>query len=80
MIRIVIADDDLLVREGIERVLAAEPEIDVVAVSKDRGELMAAIERESPDVVVTDIRMRRRMRARAWRSHRLSARAPRRRG
>jgi DNA-binding NarL/FixJ family response regulator len=57
VIRIVIADDDLLVREGIEHMLAAEPEIDVVAVSKDRGELMAAIERESPDVVVTDIRM-----------------------
>ena len=57
MIRIVVADDDLLVRAGIEHLLEAEPEIDVVAVLKDRVELMAAIERESPDVVVTDIRM-----------------------
>jgi DNA-binding NarL/FixJ family response regulator len=57
VIRVAIADDDLLVREGIEHVLGIEPSIEVVAVASDRTELMAAIERESPDVVLTDIRM-----------------------
>ncbi len=57
MIRVVTADDDLLVREGIQGLLADEPGIEVVAVATDRDELLAAIERESPDVVLTDIRM-----------------------
>ncbi len=57
MIRVVTADDDLLVREGIQGLLADEPGIEVVAVAADRDELLAAIERESPDVVLTDIRM-----------------------
>jgi DNA-binding NarL/FixJ family response regulator len=57
VIRVAIADDDLLVREGIEHLLAAESEIDVVAVASNREELIEAIERELPDVVLTDIRM-----------------------
>jgi DNA-binding NarL/FixJ family response regulator len=57
MVRVVVADDDLLVREGIEHLLGSEDEIDLVAVASDREELMDAIEREDPDVVVTDIRM-----------------------
>ena len=57
MIRVAVADDDLLVREGIEHLLSTEPEIDVVAVATNRQELIDAIERETPDVVLTDIRM-----------------------
>lgn len=57
MIRVAVADDDLLVREGIEHLLRMETEIDVVAVATSRDELLAAVEREAPDVVVTDIRM-----------------------
>ena len=57
MIRVAVADDDLLVREGIERLLDTEPEVEVVAVATNREELLDAIEREAPDVVVTDIRM-----------------------
>lgn len=57
MIRVAVADDDLLVREGIEHLLEGEPEIEVVAVAANRDELIDAIEREAPDVVVTDIRM-----------------------
>jgi DNA-binding NarL/FixJ family response regulator len=57
VIRVAVADDDLLVREGIEHLLGGEPEIDVVAVATNREELIAAIEREAPDVVLTDIRM-----------------------
>ncbi len=52
-----VADDNLLVREGIQHVLEGAPSIDIVAVAEDRDALLHAIERESPDVVLTDIRM-----------------------
>jgi DNA-binding NarL/FixJ family response regulator len=56
-IRIVLAEDNYLVREGVRRLLEAEPEVEVVAVCEDRLSLLEAIEAERPDVVLTDIRM-----------------------
>jgi DNA-binding NarL/FixJ family response regulator len=56
-IRLVIADDHLLVREGVRRLLEADPELEVAAVCGDLDSLLAAVEKEHPDVVVTDIRM-----------------------
>jgi DNA-binding NarL/FixJ family response regulator len=56
-IRLVIAEDHLLVREGIRRLLETETDIEVVAVCGDLDSLLAAVETEHPDVVVTDIRM-----------------------
>jgi DNA-binding NarL/FixJ family response regulator len=56
-IRVALADDSLLVREGLEQVLATEEEIEVVASCADLPSLLAAIEVERPDVVLTDIRM-----------------------
>ena len=56
-IRLVIAEDHLLVREGIRRLLETEPDIEVAAVCGDLPSLLAAVEAERPDVVVTDIRM-----------------------
>jgi DNA-binding NarL/FixJ family response regulator len=56
-IRIVLADDHYLVREGVRRLLETEPEIEVAAVCDDLDSLLAAVEVERPDVVVTDIRM-----------------------
>jgi DNA-binding NarL/FixJ family response regulator len=56
-IRVALADDSLLVREGLEQVLAAQPGVDVVASCADLPSLLAAIEVEPPDVVLTDIRM-----------------------
>ena len=52
-----IADDSLIVREGVQQVLAASPTIDVVATCEDLNSLLATIDRERPDVVLTDIRM-----------------------
>ena len=57
VISVVVADDSYLVREALHRVLAADEMIDVVAACHDRDSLERAIEREHPDVVVTDIRM-----------------------
>src|SRR3954454_11317405 len=56
-IRIALADDNLIVREGIGRILGGQADVDVVAMCGDLPELMEVIEREAPDVVVTDIRM-----------------------
>jgi DNA-binding NarL/FixJ family response regulator len=56
-IRLVLADDHYLVREGVRRLLETQPEIELVAVCGDLTSLLAAVEAEQPDVVVTDIRM-----------------------
>jgi DNA-binding NarL/FixJ family response regulator len=56
-IRLVLAEDHYLVREGIRRLLAAEPELEVAGVAGDLDSLLSAVDELAPDVVVTDIRM-----------------------
>jgi DNA-binding NarL/FixJ family response regulator len=56
-LRLVIADDHYLVREGMRRLCETQPDVEVAAVASDLEELLAAVEAEAPDVVVTDIRM-----------------------
>ncbi len=56
-IRVVMAEDDFLIREGVKELLAAESDVDVVATCSDLDSLLEAVEREKPDVVLTDIRM-----------------------
>lgn len=56
-IRVVLAEDNYLVREGVARLLATQPDLDVVATCEDYDSLLAAVEAERPDVVLTDIRM-----------------------
>ena len=56
-IRLVLAEDHYLVREGVRRLLETQPDLEVAAVCGDLESLLAAVEAESPDVVITDIRM-----------------------
>ena len=56
-IRVALAEDHYLVREGVRRLLTPQADLEVVAVCTDLDSLLAAVEAESPDVVVTDIRM-----------------------
>lgn len=56
-IRIALAEDNVLLREGIARLIGGETDLDLVATCGDYDELLEAIERETPDVVLTDIRM-----------------------
>jgi DNA-binding NarL/FixJ family response regulator len=56
-IRVVLADDSLIVREGVRELLQSVEELDIVATCSDFDSLRAAIDREHPDVVLTDIRM-----------------------
>jgi DNA-binding NarL/FixJ family response regulator len=57
VIRVVLADDSFLAREGIARALDAIDDVDLVASCGDLDELRSTVERVEPDVVVTDIRM-----------------------
>ena len=56
-IRVVLAEDSLLVREGVRRLLELRPDVEVVAACGDLDALLEAVEAERPDVVLTDIRM-----------------------
>ena len=57
VIRVILAEDDFLVREGIRRVLEAASDVTVVGECSDGEELLAAVDADPPDVVVTDVRM-----------------------
>ena len=56
-IRVVFADDNYLLREGVKQLIDSQPELELAATATDFTTLMAAIETERPAVVVTDIRM-----------------------
>ena len=56
-IRVVLAEDHYLVREGVRRLLETQPDVEVVAVCGAHDEVLAGVEEHEPDVVVTDIRM-----------------------
>jgi DNA-binding NarL/FixJ family response regulator len=56
-INVALADDSLIIREGIQQLLEAQPAVEVVAVCGDRDSLFEAVDASQPQVVVTDIRM-----------------------
>lgn len=56
-ITVLLADDNLIVREGVRGLLAVEPEIELVGTAADYEQLLAEMERTLPQVIVTDIRM-----------------------
>jgi DNA-binding NarL/FixJ family response regulator len=55
--RVVLAEDNYIAREGIGQLLSMLADIELVGVCSDLDALLAAVEAERPDVVVTDIRM-----------------------
>ena len=57
MIRVLIADDQGMIRAGLRSLLEAEPDLCVVAEAADGAEAVTAARRTSPDVVLMDIRM-----------------------
>ncbi|MFI6804370.1 response regulator [Streptomyces luteogriseus] len=58
-IRVVVADDQELVRSGFAMILDVQPDIEVVAEAGDGGEAVDAVRRHAPDVALLDIRMPR---------------------
>lgn len=57
MIKVVLAEDNLLVREGLVRLLDGHSDIELVATCADFDSLVAVVEKDPPQVVLTDIRM-----------------------
>ena len=57
VIRVFLADDNLIVREGVRALLGIEDDFEVVGVAGDYDELLKGAEDSAPHVVVTDIRM-----------------------
>lgn len=57
MIRIVLVDDQTLIRQGIQTLLELEPDLKVVGVAGNGREALAVVERSQPDVVLMDVRM-----------------------
>jgi DNA-binding NarL/FixJ family response regulator len=56
-LRVALADDSFLMRQAVNQVVERETGVEVVASCEDGEALLAAVERERPDVVVTDVRM-----------------------
>ena len=56
-IRVVFAEDNYLVREGTSALLRESEDIELLAAVEDMPSLLAAVENEKPDAVLTDIRM-----------------------
>ncbi|MDP9861502.1 MULTISPECIES: response regulator transcription factor [Streptosporangium] len=57
MIRVVLADDETVIRAGVRMILSADPEIEVVAEAGDGRALVELVRAHRPDVALVDIRM-----------------------
>jgi DNA-binding NarL/FixJ family response regulator len=76
MIRVLLVDDQPLVRAGLRRILEPQDELTIVGECEDGDQVLDAVSRLRPDVVVMDIRMRRVDGAEATRLLRAQADAP----
>ena len=57
MIKVALAEDNVLLREGMSRLVAANEDFELAGVAGDLPQLLALVKEREPDVVVTDIRM-----------------------
>jgi NarL family two-component system response regulator LiaR len=57
MIRVLICDDQTIVSEGLQVILSADPEIEVVGIANDGAEAVECVARLKPDVVLMDLKM-----------------------
>ncbi|MFE7120964.1 response regulator [Streptomyces sp. NPDC057654] len=56
-VRLLLVDDDPLVRAGLRLMLGGAPDLEIVAEASDGGEVLPLVDRYAPDVVLMDIRM-----------------------
>jgi DNA-binding NarL/FixJ family response regulator len=58
-VRVLLVDDDPMLRSGLRLMLAPDPTVEIVGEAADGDELLAAVDRHRPDVVLMDVRMER---------------------
>lgn len=56
-IRVLVVDDQAIVRDGLVTVLSLVPDLEVLGAASDGAEAIAAVDRDQPDVVLMDLRM-----------------------
>lgn len=56
-LRVLISDDDPMIREVLRDVLDAEPDLQVIAVARDADEAIAMAEQHAPTIAILDVRM-----------------------
>src|SRR5215467_8983686 len=56
-IRVALAEDNVLLREGVSRLVSANEQFELVGTASDLPQLLALVREQLPDVVITDIRM-----------------------
>ncbi|MFE4646572.1 response regulator, partial [Streptomyces sp. NPDC056730] len=56
-VRVLVVDDQIIVREGFSVVLAAQPGIEIVGAAADGREALVKVDELRPDVVLMDVRM-----------------------
>jgi DNA-binding NarL/FixJ family response regulator len=76
VIRVLLVDDQPLVRAGLARILGPEPDLEIVGECSDGDEVEAAVAELAPDVVLMDVRMKRVDGAEATRRLRATEGAP----
>ena len=59
LIKIAMADDHAIFRDGLRRLLALEPDFRIVAEAKDGTEVMPILEEHEPDILMLDLHMPR---------------------
>ena len=59
MVNVLICDDQLIVCEGLEKILSSDPEINVVGIANNGAEALELIPDASPDIVLMDLKMPR---------------------
>ncbi|MEL7626650.1 MAG: response regulator transcription factor [Anaerolineaceae bacterium] len=57
MIKVLIADDQEIVTEGLKRILQTDPEIEVIATANNGQQALDLIDAETPDIVLMDLKM-----------------------
>jgi DNA-binding NarL/FixJ family response regulator len=57
VVRVALAEDNVLLREGVSRLVSANEDFELVGVASDLPQLLALVSENAPDVVITDIRM-----------------------
>ena len=56
--RVILVDENMIIRQGLKKLLESQPDLQVVADTRDGGEVLQMLDQLSPDLVITDVKLR----------------------